>query len=53
MGQTPGKSKGGFDLDDSDEESNYDTKKQLLNESDFDLNEKRQNLPTPSQNRKG
>ena len=53
MGQTPGKSKGGFDLDDSDEERNYDTKKQLLNESDFELNEKRQNIPTPSQNRKG
>ena len=47
MGTTPGKAKGGFNLNDSDDEDDFGPKKQLLNESDFELNEKRQNIPMP------
>lgn len=48
-GVTPGKAKGnGFDMDNSDDEDEpYSAKKRLLNESDFELNEKKQNIPTP------
>lgn len=53
-GKTPAKAKGGFNLDgDSDEDDGID-RKRLLNESDFELNEKKQNrnIPSASQNRK-
>ena len=48
-GITPGKVKGnGFDMDNSDDDDEpYSAKKRLLNESDFELNEKKQNIPTP------
>jgi hypothetical protein len=43
-GKTPKKGKGGFGLDDGDsDEDDHFGKKRLLNESDFELNEKRTN----------
>lgn len=50
MGITPKKARGAFNLNDSDDdydEYNDGNKKQLLDESDFALNEKRQNIPMP------
>ena len=51
---TPGKGKGDFDLDNSDEDNEGGSysggQKRLLNESDFEMNEKKQNIPTPGKN---
>ena len=53
-GLTPGKGRGAFNMDDSDEDAEGGSysggQKRLLNESDFEMNEKKQNIPTPGKN---
>ena len=50
-GITPGKGRGDYDLNNSDEDAEGGSysggQKRLLNESDFEMNEKKQNIPTP------